>query len=681
MSAFAFAWRIWRRDRTARRAAALTAGAIAVTTALMVMLSSVPGALQQRAERTAWRGPDPTRLAGPKATATPAPPLASARVLLASNSYEVGGHEIQQVNVATRGAVAPPAGLPKVPAPGEVLVSPAVATLLRGPDGATVRASLPGRVVGSVGPAALTGPKERVVVAGRSPAAVQATAAGLPVTDVVGRDDLRSARAEANPVYVALVWIALGLLVLPAIALTMQIARLLATRREERSAALQLVGAEPGWTMRAAIFETATAAAAGALVGAAIGVPVARLLLVELSFNGTTWFAGDLTTPWPLIVAAVVGLPALTGLATAAAHRSSGSPLGAIQRHRPRPLRASRLLFLPLAAGMMLWGLTTLDGDGSVVPLLIALAAVVACTAVVGPLVVLALGHAIRRVWRRPATLLAARRMIDEPRAVWRIASGPVLAAFVAATMLAAGPTLDSLSAGDQTAWERQHLLLDVPAKQAPATVAAVRAGLREQGDHRPVSLVRPGSDGRTVVHPGGASSDDLVVAVRVGRDAAAADRAASAFVRAAPGAQVHGYDRLDPRTGIVQTISAGAIGTLLLSSLLGALATAVTSVGTVLDRRRTLAALRMAGTPVPILRRMMEREVALPSTLGVLASGVGGALFAVGLLTIANRDPIDVVNLPLIAVMVGAVGLPLLAVRAAGSTIERVTADGPSAE
>ncbi|WP_210494081.1 FtsX-like permease family protein [Patulibacter sp. SYSU D01012] len=677
MSALAFALRIWRRDRTTRRGAALTAAAIGVAAALIVALAAVPGALERRADRVAWRGGDPSELVE---THTTALDPRTAPVLVSTTAYEVGGRTIQQIGIATRRRIAPPAGLPRVPAPGEVLVSPAVHRLLDGPDGDALRASLPGRVVGTVGDAALTGPEERVVVAGLRPAALAGIVSDTNGTTVAAVGALRGATAEAAPFYVALVWIALALLVLPTVALAMQIARLLATRREERTAALQLVGADPVWTLRAAVAETALAAAAGALVGVLVGLPVARFALVHVSFNGTTWFAGDLTSPTAIVLAALLGLPALTALGTAVAQRRTGGALGTIQRHRPKPLSPARLLLLPVAATAMVWGLRSLDGEGTVLPLLIALASVVLATSVVGPWVVLAFGQVIRTLWRRPATLLAARRMIDEPRAVWRIASGPVLAAFVAATMLGAAPTMEDAQDVTATPFGERHLVVPLDARQAPDAAAAVA---RRLGPGARVGLYPTGADGTSAPLSARAARReaevDLVIAT--GRDAGARDRAAAAVARELPGAGAAGAGRTDPRIGIVRTIFAGAAGTLVLASLLAALATAVTSVGSVLDRRRTLAALRMAGTPVGVLRRTMQREVALPTVLGVVLSGAAGALFSAALITVGGSDPIDVLNLPLVAALAVGAGLPVLAVRAAGTTIERVTDGGPAAE
>ncbi|WP_022930462.1 FtsX-like permease family protein [Patulibacter americanus] len=685
MSALAFALRIWRRDRTTRRGAALTTVAIGVATALMVMLAAVPGALQERADRIAWRGADPTNLVQfPPPGGRAADPETS-RVVLSGTAYDVGGVGIQQVGIATRGPVAPAAGMPLVPRPGQVLVSPAVARMLRGPHADVVRSSLRGRVVGTLGPEALSGPDERVVVTGLRASAFDGVVGDLNNSAVVGRDGLRGADAHPDPFYVALVWIALSLLVLPTVALALQIARLLATRREERTAALQLVGADPGWTLRAAVAETAAAAAAGAVVGALIGVPVARLALVHVSFNGTTWYAGDLTTPPWLVLVAVLGLPGLSALGTALAQRRSTGPLGTILRHRPRPLRAWRLLLLPVAAGLMQWGLSSLDENGSVIPMLCALAAVVLTTSVVGPLAVSFLGRVARRFWRRPATLLAARRMLDEPRAVWRIASGPVLAAFVAATMLGAAPTLQDAVDADAGGWNGRHLTVALDGRSGGDVPAALE---------RRLAATVPGDAPRVRLYPFGSSGDaspltaaqarkaDLVdLVVTTGRDPVRRDAVAAAIARTLPGAGATGADRSDPTLALVKAVFAGATGTLVLASLLAALATAVTSLGTVLDRRRTLAALRMAGTPVATLRRTMQREVALPTVIGVAASGGAGALFAAGLMRAAEVDPVRVVNAPLVLAMVLAIGLPLVAVRAAGTTIERVTAGGPAAE
>ena len=53
-----------------------------------------------------------------------------------------------------------PAGLTRLPEPGEVLVSPALERVLDGPRRSEVAPRLPGRVVGTIGDEGLTGPDQ-----------------------------------------------------------------------------------------------------------------------------------------------------------------------------------------------------------------------------------------------------------------------------------------------------------------------------------------------------------------------------------------------------------------------------------------------------------------------------------------------------------------------------------------
>jgi hypothetical protein len=52
--------------------------------------------------------------------------------------------------------------------------------------------------------------------------------------------------------------------------------------------------------------------------------------------------------------------------------------------------------------------------------------------AVIGPWVVRMPGRIVTALAKRPTTLLAGRRLLDDPKAVWRIVSGLTLAGFAA---------------------------------------------------------------------------------------------------------------------------------------------------------------------------------------------------------------------------------------------------------
>jgi hypothetical protein len=77
------------------------------------------------------------------------------------------GDLISRQALATSGPASPvPPGLDRVPAPGELIVTPAVAELLAAPDGDGLRNRLPGTVIGTVGKPAwstpATSPSSRV---------------------------------------------------------------------------------------------------------------------------------------------------------------------------------------------------------------------------------------------------------------------------------------------------------------------------------------------------------------------------------------------------------------------------------------------------------------------------------------------------------------------------------------
>jgi len=107
------------------------------------------------------------------------------------------------------GAPAPP-GVPRVPAEGEVFVSPALHRLLVTADGRSLLAPrIPGRVAGEIAPSGLIGPTELAYYAGAVGLVENVTARRIGAFgDEIPRDGL-------NPVLALLVVIVLVALLLP----------------------------------------------------------------------------------------------------------------------------------------------------------------------------------------------------------------------------------------------------------------------------------------------------------------------------------------------------------------------------------------------------------------------------------------------------------------------------------
>ena len=95
---------------------------------------------------------------------------------------------------------------------------------------------------------------------------------------------------------------------LPVLILIATASRLSAARREERFAAMRLVGATPRQISAVSAVEAVVAAVAGVAVGFALFF-VFRPLLYHVPFTGAPLAQGDLSLHWIDIMLVVIGVP------------------------------------------------------------------------------------------------------------------------------------------------------------------------------------------------------------------------------------------------------------------------------------------------------------------------------------------------------------------------------------
>ncbi|HBX81433.1 MAG: hypothetical protein WAV45_04085 [Propionibacteriaceae bacterium] len=228
---------------------------------------------------------------------------------------------------------------------------------------------------------------------------------------------------DSPSLYVFLACLACGLLVVPILTLGGGAARLGAQGRARRLASLRLLGVTGGEVTLMAALESLVQAGIGAVIGS-------LLYLVTLpawggvSFEGVHIGAGEMLLPawaWLGLIGLVLllaGLSALFGLQGVRI-----SPLGVAKRQTPPALRAWRaaLLFAALvvyvitALGMRI---TNIEW-GMYLTLLAMLGMMLLVINLVGPYIL----QTLARLWalsNRPAGLIAARRIVDDPRAAWR---------------------------------------------------------------------------------------------------------------------------------------------------------------------------------------------------------------------------------------------------------------------
>ncbi|WP_345711612.1 permease, partial [Kineococcus glutinatus] len=203
-----------------------------------------------------------------------------------------------------------------------------------------------------------------------------------------------------------------------------------------RLATLRLLGAPPRLVRGVVGAELAVVAAAGALAGVVLAVLLSPLV-GAVRFRGEAVGADRLWLGVPAVlavVAAVVALAALSGLL--GLRRVVIEPLGVRARRSPPPQRWVRA---GVGAGVVLtwvlaWqlGSTTLRSSLALVALLGGgMAACLGVLSLVGPFAVALLARRSLRRADTPQRLLAARSVLDDPRAAWRQVAGVAMTSFV----------------------------------------------------------------------------------------------------------------------------------------------------------------------------------------------------------------------------------------------------------
>ncbi|MEV6925614.1 FtsX-like permease family protein [Dactylosporangium sp. NPDC051485] len=237
---------------------------------------------------------------------------------------------------------------------------------------------------------------------------------------------------------------ALVMLSIPVLLFVGQCARLGAPARDRRLAAIRLAGATPRQGLAVAAAESGVAT----LVGTALGLLVylvGRRLLDAPDAQNLRPLPTDVLPHWAALAGVVLGLPMIATLATTLLlRRVTVTPLGVVRRVRtgsPRPW-PGMLIVLGIAAYALL-APAQLDAErhGSplpapVVAMVLFLGGLGAAIGVVGGTgwISYAVGGLLSRYARRPAALIAGRRLQADP---W--SGSRALAALLAAVLFAGG--------------------------------------------------------------------------------------------------------------------------------------------------------------------------------------------------------------------------------------------------
>ncbi|MEB8339091.1 FtsX-like permease family protein [Streptomyces endophyticus] len=485
----------------------LTVIAAAVTVGVALLLSTLAaiGATRTQNDRNAWLNTGAEFTQSRNARAAGADPL---WWLLRADHYD--GGLIGRVDVAATGPNAPvPPGLPRLPGPGEYYASPALAELLRATPAGELADRYPGRRAGTIGRSALPGPDSLIVVVGHRPGELAGKEGARRVTTIETRspsscngpncDVAAGINAEGMALVLSVVALAL---IFPVLILTGTASRLAAARREQRFAAMRLVGATPGQVSLISTIESAVAAVAGTAAGFALWYAL-RPLVARADLTGTPFFTGDMSLGVVDVLGIAVGVPVAAAIAARVAlRRVRVSPLGVTRRTTPRPPRAWRLIPLALGLGQLWWviGRVPEGSSGQILAFVPGILLILVGIVLAGPWLTMAGARLLVRCTRRPALLVAGRRLADDPKAGFRAVSGLVLALCVTSTAVGiitavvaeSGVPEDNAAFGSSVVGDYERQFGAGPTRKPPAALpAATRSELVSVPGVHSVMVVR----------------------------------------------------------------------------------------------------------------------------------------------------------------------------------------------
>ncbi|MFE9649871.1 ABC transporter permease [Streptomyces sp. NPDC006365] len=316
----------------------LTAVGVGLGVALLLLTTAIPNAMQVRSDREYART-DITFSAD-------VIPRADNTLLTANVDTEYRERNVRGRQLDPEGARAPlPPGLGKFPAPGEMVVSPALEELLKSQDGKLLRERLPYRITGTIGESGLIGSAELAFYTG-----ADGLASKVDRGTVSRIDSFRPGAPpeRMDPVLLLLVLVVFVVLLMPVGVFIAAAVRFGGERRDRRLAALRLVGSDSRMTRRIAAGE----ALAGALLGLVFGTGfflIGRQIAGSVELFDISVFPSYLNpTPTLALLVAIAVPAAAVGVTLLALRGVVIEPLGVVRTARPARRRLWWRLLLPL---------------------------------------------------------------------------------------------------------------------------------------------------------------------------------------------------------------------------------------------------------------------------------------------------------------------------------------------
>ena len=329
------------------------------------------------------------------------------------------------------------------PKPGEYYVSVALDTVIREHPESNLGKRFGEKQIGVLSDTYTTSPDSLDVIRGMTKLESESTIDGTTYPHIYALSPgAKAANRYSGPI-TYLMFLGIVILLFPVLLFISIAVQLGSAQREQRYAAIRLVGATRSQVTRIIAVESLIAAIAGIGLGS-LSYFLARLWLLDFRFDGLRFWPGDLMVrpEQYLLVAVGTLIMALVANWWGMRHVQT-SPLGVARRQRvekqPRWWRV-----VPLAAGIGLFMATYLTAkkdQDSTQTLLLVLGSVILIMfgfVLAGPWLTKVLSRIAAKRARRAHVLLATKRIAAQPKQVFRSVSGVVIALFAGSFFLTA---------------------------------------------------------------------------------------------------------------------------------------------------------------------------------------------------------------------------------------------------
>ncbi|MGW1727080.1 ABC transporter permease [Streptomyces sp. NPDC002306] len=327
--------------------ALLTAVGVGLGVALLLLTTALPSALDVRHEREQARL-DYTYDFTPK-------PAADDTLVISDTDTTYHDLDVRGRTMQPEGPRAPlPPGLEKFPAPGDMVVSPALKRLLDSKDGELLRERLPYRISGTIAEDGLVGSHELAYYAGADGLAAKIDPPNVARISAFG-DPNPSPSEATDPVLLLLVLVVFVVLLMPVAVFIAAAVRFGGERRDRRLAALRLIGSDARMVRRTAAGEALAGAALGLVFGTVFFL-IGRQVAGNAEVFHVSVFPSYLDPSPALAALVVLAVPAAAVLVTLFALRGVViEPLGVVRTAKPARRRLWWRLLLPLAGLALLY--------------------------------------------------------------------------------------------------------------------------------------------------------------------------------------------------------------------------------------------------------------------------------------------------------------------------------------